>query len=101
AQGVDATERRISLRLKDIVLENALKIILEQTKLTYIFDRESIIISEPGSAAGETYFEIYDVADILYKIQDFSAHRLSLPNPSAPSGGGGGGSLIFDAQKGA
>lgn len=97
AQGVDATERKISIKLKDIVLENALKIILEQTKLTYIFDRESIIISEPGSAAGETYFEIYDVSDILYKIADFTASRLSLPNPDAPGGAGGGGaSLIFD-----
>jgi len=93
---VDAAERRISLRLKDIVLENALKIILEQTKLAYIFDRESIIIAEPGTAAGETYFEIYDVSDILYKITDFKASRISLPNPDAPSGGGGGGSLVFD-----
>jgi type II secretory pathway component GspD/PulD (secretin) len=98
AQGVDATERRISLRLKDIVLENALKIILEQTKLSYIFDKESIIIAEPGAAAGETYFDIYDVSDILYKIQDFTAHRLSLPNPDAPGGSGGGASLIFDDQ---
>jgi hypothetical protein len=100
AQGVEATERRVTVNLKDIVLENALKIILEQTKLTYIFDRESIIISEPGAAAGETYFEIYDVSDVLYKIQDFTAHRLTLPNPSAPSGGGAGGSLIFDDAKG-
>ncbi len=97
AQGIDATERKISLRLKDILIENALKIILEQTKLTYVFDRESIIITEPGTAAGETYFEIYDVSDILYKINDFDAHRLSLPNPDAPGGAAAGGaSLIFD-----
>ena len=103
AQGVDATEKRISLRLKDIVLENALRIILEQTKLTYIFDRESIIICEPGAASGETYFEIYDVSDILYKVNDFQGGVMKLPNPSAPAGGGGGGggnSLIFDDPSG-
>jgi general secretion pathway protein D len=97
--GVDPEERKISLRLKDIVLENALKIILEQTKLTYVFDKESIIITEPGQVKGDTYFEIYDVSDILFKIPDHPGPRLSLPNPSAPGGGqgaGGGGSLIFE-----
>lgn len=101
-QGIDPEEKKVSLRLKDIVLENALKIILDQTKLIYIFDKESIIITEPGAAQGEIYFEIYDVSDILFKIPDFTAPRIDLPNPDDPAGGaaGGGGSLIFDDSGG-
>ncbi len=96
---IDANEIKVSLKLKDIVIENALKILLDQTNLAMTFDREAIIITEPGAARGDMYMEIYDVSDILYKIRDFTAPRLQLPNPDAAAGGGGpSASFIFEEE---
>ncbi|MHC4829062.1 MAG: hypothetical protein ACYTFT_01700 [Planctomycetota bacterium] len=94
---IDAESLTVSLKLKNIKLENALRIILDHVGLDYVFKQQAIIIIEPGSQVGETYFDVYNIDDLIFAIKDFKAPRMRLPDPddSTGSGGGGGGSLIF------
>ncbi|GIW72609.1 MAG: hypothetical protein KatS3mg102_2151 [Planctomycetota bacterium] len=94
-QNVDADAITVSLKLSDISLENALKIILEQAGLTYVFDAESIMVLQPGTLPGDVYFEIYDISDILHVPKDFTAHRISLPEDERRAAGGGAGPSPF------
>lgn len=96
SQEVDAGSITINVNLKDITIENALKIILEQAELTYVFADEAIQIVPPGTMPGAVEFVVYDVSDILYKIRDFTAPRITLPADERTEGAGGGGpSLVF------
>jgi type II secretory pathway component GspD/PulD (secretin) len=99
---VDQEEVTVSLRLRDIPLEDALKIILEQTQLAMAFKNETLMITPPDEARGEYDLEIYDVQDLLSRIPDFPGDRIRLAGDNGGGGGGGGGgagSFSFDTAE--
>ncbi|MCZ6691147.1 MAG: hypothetical protein O7H41_16285 [Planctomycetota bacterium] len=94
---VDATGVNVSLGLNEAILANALRLILDKVNLSYTFKDQVIYIAEPGEEEGELIFEIYNVQDILNKIEDFTGPEIKVTSADAPQpGGGGAGQLIFD-----
>lgn len=91
---VDA-EVTLTLRLRDIVLKNALQLIMDQTGYMYIFKESTIFITESGTVPGQGIFEIYNVSDILAKVQDFSGPEVRIFDPEA-GGAGAPGGITFD-----
>src|SRR5581483_6340408 len=78
---------KLDLRLLDVVAQNALDIILNQTGFAMTFKNETLMITPKDEAKGEYSLDIYDVQDILAAIPDFPGPRIRI---SAPKGGGGG-----------
>ena len=98
---VDAEDITVSLRLREIPLKDALKIILEQTELAMTFQNETLMITPPDEARGDYYLEIYDVQDLLSRISDFPGDRIKVAADGGGGGGGGGGSggFSFDDEE--
>lgn len=95
---VDQEQTTVSLRLKDIPLEDAMKLILEQTKLAMVFQNETLLITPPEEARGQYDLEIYDVQDLLSKIPDFPGETIEIRGNNGGAGGGGG-SFSFDTEE--
>jgi type II secretory pathway component GspD/PulD (secretin)/Tfp pilus assembly protein PilF len=94
---IDQDQVKVNLRLKDVKLEDALKIILEQTGFARSFKNETLWISPKEEAKGEYYLDIYDVQDILAAIPDFPGPRITIKSAKGGGGGRGGqGSFSFD-----
>jgi type II secretory pathway component GspD/PulD (secretin) len=95
---VDATVT-LTLRLREIVLKNALQLIMDQTGFMYIFKENTIFITEEGTIPGQGIFEIYNVSDILARIPNFEGPDVRVFDPEA-GGGVGGGPITFDDTEG-
>ncbi len=91
SSAVDQEATTVQLRLTDIPLEDALKIILEQTQLAMTFANETLMITPPEEARGQYNLEIYDVQDLLSRIPDFPGDRIRVAGNQGGGGGGGGG----------
>lgn len=97
---IDA-EVTLTLRLRDIVLKNALQLIMDQTGYMYIFKENTIFITEQGTIPGQGIFEIYNVSDILAKVPNFEGPDVRVWDPEqSGAGGGGGGGISFDDEEG-
>jgi type II secretory pathway component GspD/PulD (secretin)/uncharacterized protein YqgQ len=98
---VDQEEVTVSLRLREIPLEDALKIILENTQLAMVFKDETLMITPPEEARGDYHLEIYDVQDLLSRIPDFPGDQIRIAGDQGGGGGGGGGagSFSFDSEE--
>lgn len=68
---IDSEEKRVDLKLQNVVLQEALDLILRNTGLDYTFKENTLYITEKGKAFGDLVFDIYNVTDILNKIRDF------------------------------
>lgn len=88
---VDPEETTVQLRLSDVILKDALDLILEQTELALSFRNETIMITAPDEARGSHVLEIYPADDLLSRIPDFPGDRIKVAGDSSSSGGGGGG----------
>ncbi|MCA8923532.1 MAG: hypothetical protein KDD82_17075 [Planctomycetes bacterium] len=84
-------EQEVQLQVKKIPVGNALKLILEQTGLKMIFDRETLAITLPENARGQFDLEIYPVMDLLSRIADFPGDQIRINSDTGGGGGGGGG----------
>ncbi|MBX3470109.1 MAG: hypothetical protein KF878_24805 [Planctomycetes bacterium] len=87
---VDQESSTVSLRLRDIPLEDALRLILEQTRLAMTFRNETLLITQPEDARGNYHLEIYDVQDLLSRIPDFPGDQIRLQQQGGGGGGGAG-----------
>ncbi len=91
---------RVSLRLRDITLKNALNLILAaDPDLTYKIKNGTVFITTAGDETEELFLEFYNVSDIINDLPNFPAPELDLA--SGLSGGGGGvtgGVLSFDTE---
>ena len=95
----------VSLRLKEISLQNALKLILASNEsLTWRIEDGVIKITTEEDKAEELVLEFYDVNEIVSTPPNYPAPKLGLNLASGGGGGGAGGaSLDFgddDADEG-
>src|SRR5439155_9715605 len=77
----------VTLRVKDLTLKSCLKLMLSSRELTATYKEGVILIVPKGKADKAVYLQIYDVRDLLVKIQDFAGPKVELVSPS--KGGGG------------
>lgn len=88
-------ETVVNLKLRNVSLRKALSLLLSEAGggegITYSVDEGVIEITTTELANARTYTRVYDVADLLMEIPDFSdAPNFSLQQSSNGGGGGGG-----------
>ena len=87
----------VNLKLRSVSLRKALSLLLSEAGggegITYTVDEGVIEITTTELANARTYTRVYDVADLLMEIPDFTdAPDFSLQQSQNNGGGGGGGS---------
>jgi type II secretory pathway component GspD/PulD (secretin) len=81
-------ELKITLKVKDLLLKSVMKLMLASRNLTATY-REGVILVVPKEEVDRNVvLDIYDVRDLLFKLQDFPGPRVELVSPSAAGAGG-------------
>lgn len=82
---------KITLKVKDLSLKSVLKLMLTSRELTAMY-KEGVLLVVPKSKIDKAVtLQLYDVRDLLVKIQDFNGPKVELVSPQK---GGGGGPLV-------
>lgn len=87
SQKVNPDQLKITLRVKDLLLKSCLKLMLASKDLTATYKDGVILVVPKGRTDKNVYLQIYDVRDLLVKLQDFAGPKVELVSPS--KGGGG------------
>ena len=80
-------ESRITLKLKQVTIKSALKLVLNPRDLGCVYRDGVILITTKAKLGNQTVTRVYDVRDLLFRIRDFAGPRVELTVP------GGGGAL--------
>jgi len=78
---------KVTLRVKDLLLKSVLKLMLTSRELTAMYKDGVVLIVPKGRIDKAVSLQLYDVRDLLVKIQDFAGPKVELVSPS--KGGGG------------
>lgn len=79
-------ELRFTIRVKNLRLKSALKLLLGMRDLTATYREGVLVIVSRDSVHRALNTRVYDVRDLLFKIRDFPGPTVEL---AAPGGGGG------------
>ena len=83
-----AADSPITIQLsKAVSLRAALKLILQPLRLSFVVDDEVLKITSETARQSNTYFETYNVADLVIPIPNFAPSSFGLP-AAMRSGGG-------------
>lgn len=75
----------ITIKVRDLILKSAMKLLLGTRDLTATY-RDGVLYVVPKEKSGQSVVtRVYDVRDLLFKIQDFPGPKVELVSPS---GGG-------------
>jgi|SRR4051812_42283099 len=78
---------KVTLKVKDLLLKSVLKLMLTSRELTAMYKEGVVLIVPKGKIDKAVTLQLYDVRDLLVKIQDFAGPKVELVSPS--KGGGG------------
>lgn len=95
SQKFSPDQLRVTLRVKDLLLKSCLKLLLNGRGLTATY-REGVLLVVPKEKVDQSVtLQIYDVRDLLVKLQDFPGPKVELVSPTAQGGGGLGPGAVF------
>jgi hypothetical protein len=77
---------KVTLKVKDLLLKSVLKLMLNPRDLTAVYKEGVLLILPKGKADHAVTLQMYDVRDLLVKIQDFPGPRVELVSPSGAGG---------------
>ena len=78
---------KITLKVKDLLLKSVLKLMLSSRELTAMYKEGVVLIVPKGKIDKAVVLQLYDVRDLLVKLQDFAGPKVELVSPQ--KGGGG------------
>src|SRR5262245_65470867 len=81
---------KITLKVKDLLLKSVLKLMLSSRELTAMYKEGVVLIVPKGKIDKAVTLQLYDVRDLLVKIQDFAGPKVELVTPQK----GGTGPLV-------
>jgi len=82
---------RVTLKVKDLLLKSALKLMLSSKELTAVYREGVVVFQHKDKQTNLTTMQVYDVRDLLFKLQDFPGPKVELVSSS------GGGSALTGA----
>ncbi len=97
--------KTVTLKLDNIPLETAIRLLTEQLGLKWIIRDGVVFISDADGVKRPPEIQTYDVRDLLADIPNFEGPTFELQNlssnrgGSSGGGGSGGGSIFSDASK--
>lgn len=75
-------ELKVTISVKDVPVRTALKLILGLRGLTAEYREGALLVMPKKSLEEEVYLKMYDVRDLMFRIQDFPAPEISLKSGS-------------------
>ncbi|MBI2901652.1 MAG: hypothetical protein HYY17_15825 [Planctomycetes bacterium] len=90
---------RISIKVKDLLLKSALKLMLGTRDLTATYKDGVLMIVPKEKSSQMVTTLVYDVRDLLFKIQDFPGPKVELVSPSGGSGAITGATFTIEEPK--
>ena len=78
---------KVTLKVKDLLLKSVLKLMLSARELTAMYKEGVVLVVPKGKVDKAVTLQLYDVRDLLVKIQDFAGPKVELVSPQ--KGGGG------------
>ncbi len=78
---------KVTLKVKDLLLKSVLKLMLTSRELTAMYKEGVVLIVPKGKIDKAVTLQLYDVRDLLVKIQDFAGPKVELVSPSRGGGG--------------
>jgi type II secretory pathway component GspD/PulD (secretin) len=78
---------KITLKVKDLLLKSVLKLMLSARDLTAMYKEGVLLVVPKGKIDKSVTLQLYDVRDLLVKLQDFPGPKVELTSPQ--KGGGG------------
>jgi len=79
-------ELRFTIRLKNLRLKSALKLLLGMRDLTATYRDGVLVIVSQDSVHRGVVTRVYDVRDLLFRIRDFPGPSVELASPGNPGG---------------
>ena len=78
---------KVTLKVKDLLVKSVLKLMLNARDLTAMYKDGVVLVVPKGKLDKSVTLQLYDVRDLLVKIQDFAGPKVELTSPQ--KGGGG------------
>jgi len=69
---------RVTLKVRDVTLKTALKLVLNPRDLVCVYREGVLLIAPKSRIASLTVTRVYDVRDLLFKLEDFPGPKLEL-----------------------
>ncbi|MBI3855187.1 MAG: hypothetical protein HY293_05800 [Planctomycetes bacterium] len=91
---------KVTLKVKDLLLKSVLKLVLSSRELTAMYKEGVVLVVPKGKVDKAVSLQLYDVRDLLVKIQDFAGPKVELVSPQ--KGGAGplaGGVFTIDEPR--
>lgn len=79
---LDEERLKVTLRVKDLLLKSILKLMLSARDLTAVYRDGVIVVQHRDKAGSKAALAVYDVRDLLVKLQDFPGPRVELASSS-------------------
>ena len=74
---------RVTIKLKDVTLKTALKLVLNPRDLGCVYRDGVIVIATKARLGTEAVTRVYDVRDLMFPIRDFEGPRMELHPPGS------------------
>ncbi|MDP6959386.1 MAG: hypothetical protein QF645_11315, partial [Planctomycetota bacterium] len=71
-------ELQVTLNIKNIDLKEALELILDLLDLDYVIKNQVIKITDKTKASGKSIAKVYNVQDLVIKLQDFPGPKIDI-----------------------
>jgi len=69
---------RVTLKVRDVTLKTALKLVLNPRDLVCVYREGVLLVAPKSKIASLTVTRVYDVRDLLFKLEDFPGPLLEL-----------------------
>ncbi len=89
---------RITLKVKEISLKTALKLILNPRELGCVYRDGVILITTKAKLGTQTVTRVYDVRDLLFRLRDFAGPRVELTVPGGAGAALAGASFTLEEE---
>lgn len=104
AAGV-SKDKPISLKVKNIRLSQVLWMVMNEAggtdiKLAYRASGNLLILSTADDLGKEMIVKVYDVADIIQRVQNFQGPSIDVSQQQSSGSGGGGSQNVFSGSQG-
>jgi hypothetical protein len=87
---------KVTLKVKDLLLKSVLKLMLSSRELSALYKEGVVLIVPKGKIDKAVTLQLYDVRDLLVKIQDFPGPKVELASPQKGGGPIVGGNFILE-----
>ncbi len=98
ARAKEGEDSKVTIKLKDVTLKTALKLILNPRDLACVYRDGVLLIASKAKLGSLTVTRVYDVRDLLFRLRDFAGPRVELTVPGGAGAALAGASFTLEEE---